>query len=210
MQWYYLVTHADKDLKDHKRLPGSDEAGLLACMRSRLTHYTHRPCQVPVLTENPAKKPKGPQEECPYYGKEGKLTEGSKMVLGVYGLCWYCRLRSVLTRLFIPKLHDLTTTILINRTVSRASIYVCSCNLGVSMLSAFKFLSTLAGISYAKIKCNERGHHCTSIPIQNSTDIPHSSISHKEQTICAANNREYGKHILRCRPNSVSCLYQQL
>jgi len=71
-------------IKDQKRLRGSDEAGPSG-LRSQ------RPCQLPVHKDNPAKKPKSPPEECPFFGKEGKLSEGAKMVLSEYGLCWYCR-----------------------------------------------------------------------------------------------------------------------
>ncbi|GAX78840.1 hypothetical protein CEUSTIGMA_g6278.t1 [Chlamydomonas eustigma] len=45
----------------------------------------------PHHANNQAKKPRGPLEDCPLYGKEGRLSEADKSLLSEWAICWYCR-----------------------------------------------------------------------------------------------------------------------
>ncbi|GAX84379.1 hypothetical protein CEUSTIGMA_g11801.t1 [Chlamydomonas eustigma] len=38
-----------------------------------------------------AKKPRGPPEDCPLFGKEGRPSEAEKALLSEWAICWYCR-----------------------------------------------------------------------------------------------------------------------
>ncbi|GAX74077.1 hypothetical protein CEUSTIGMA_g1527.t1 [Chlamydomonas eustigma] len=59
--------------------PAADEAG-----PSGLRSCPHH-------ANNQAKKPQGPPEDCPLYGKEGRVSEAEKSLLSEWAIFWYCR-----------------------------------------------------------------------------------------------------------------------